>query len=84
MRQAERTVQWWGVYVILVGALLVALPRWLLGLLGMEIEDVTWPRVSGVVAIALGTVYFVTPMKEAPQLPAASVIARWAAVVGFM
>ncbi|HMQ31165.1 MAG TPA: hypothetical protein PKD53_10570 [Chloroflexaceae bacterium] len=59
MSGAARTMLVFGIYVAVMGVLLVALPNLLLGLLGLPPTDEVWIRVVGVLALVIAAFYLV-------------------------
>ncbi len=54
MDNAAKSVFVWGIYLVAVGAVLLLIPDFLLGLFGFAITGEIWVRVLGVVVVALG------------------------------
>jgi hypothetical protein len=57
MTAAARSIQVFGVYLLLLGATLLAAPNLLLGVFGIAPTDEVWIRVVGMLAGILGVYY---------------------------
>ncbi len=76
MSRAAVSVLVFGVYVVVMGVLLLTGPNALLGLVGYPTTDEVWIRVLGVVTLALGYYYIVAARNEVTSFFSASVFAR--------
>ncbi|MEM7345624.1 MAG: hypothetical protein AAF485_15385, partial [Chloroflexota bacterium] len=82
MSKSGTTVFVWGIYVLLLGSILVLIPNVLLRLFGFPPTDEVWIRVAGVLLLALGYYYVEAARKEYTDLFRWSVYARLG-VMGF-
>jgi hypothetical protein len=54
MSNAAKSIFVWGIYLVVMGSLLLLIPNFLLALFGFPATDEVWIRVLGVVVVALG------------------------------
>lgn len=54
MSNVARSIFAWGIYLLLIGGLLLFTPNFMLTLLGFPATDEVWIRVLGVIVVALG------------------------------
>ena len=73
----------WGIYVLLIGALLLFIPGKTLILFGHEKPKDHWIRVVGIIAFSLGFLYLNSAQNEVYSFYIASVYARIAGLIGF-
>jgi hypothetical protein len=83
MSGAAKSVLVFGVYMSVMGVLLLAFPNVLLGLLGYPTTEEVWLRVLGVVTAILGYYYSVAARNELTSFFRASVFARPLVIVFF-
>lgn len=83
MTRAAVSVLAFGVYMLVMGVLLLAVPNVLLSLVRYPITDELWLRVLGVVTLILGYYYTVAARDELTSFFRASVIARPLLIVFF-
>jgi hypothetical protein len=81
--RAAVSVLAFGVYMLVMGVLLLAVPNVLLSLVRYPITDELWLRVLGVVTLILGYYYTVAARDELTSFFRASVIARPLLIVFF-
>lgn len=74
----------WSYYVLAVGAGLLLIPNQILDILGVANTSEVWIRVVGLVAVALGVVYFAAARDNDIGVVRSSVPARVFAVVAFV
>lgn len=74
----------WSYYVLGIGAGMLLLPNAILGLFGIVETSEVWIRVVGLVAIALGIIYYDGARRRDVGVARASVPARLSAVVAFV
>jgi hypothetical protein len=84
MSGAAKSVLVFGVYMLVMGVLLLAFPNVLLGLVGYPTTEEVWLRVLGVVTVILGYYYSVAARNELTSFFRASVFARPLLVVFFI
>ena len=84
MNEPITSLRVWSYYVLGIGAGLLLIPNLVLGLFGMADTSEVWIRVAGLVAIALGIVYFDGARRQDVGVARASVPARLTAVVAFI
>ena len=73
----------WGMYVLLIGALLLFIPGKTLVLFGHEKPKDHWVRVIGIITLSLGYFYLNAAQNEVYSFYWASVYARIAGLIGF-
>jgi hypothetical protein len=76
MSPAARTVQLFGIYIVAVGVILLAIPNVLLGVFGIPATDEPWIRILGLVLLALAGYYLVAARNELTDFFQASVAGR--------
>lgn len=54
MNNAAKSILAWGIYLLVIGSLLLLIPNFLLVLFGFPTTDEVWIRVLGVTVVALG------------------------------
>lgn len=74
----------WGIYVILIGVLLLLIPKRTLSLFGHDAPKDHWVRVIGIIALSLGYFYIIAAQNELVSLYWASINARVAGFLGFL
>lgn len=84
MSRAARSVLAFGIYLGVVGPLLISLPNIVLGPLGFPEAREPWIRVLGVVAAVLGFYYVQVARHELTNFIQWTVWARAAVFVGFV
>jgi hypothetical protein len=83
MSRAAKSVLVFGLYMLVIGVLLVAVPNVLLRLVGYPLSEGVWLRVLGVVTLILGYYYTVAAQNELTSFFRASVFARPLLIVFF-
>ena len=83
MSRAAFTVAAFGVYLLVLGAVLVLAPNLLLGLFGFPPTSEVWIRVLGIVVIILGVYYVSAAKNEARPFFAVTVGSRFFALAAF-
>ena len=83
MNEPITSLRVWSYYVLGIGAGLLTIPNLIFDLFGIADTSEVWIRVAGLVAIALGIVYFDAARRQDVGVARASVPARLAAVVAF-
>lgn len=73
----------WGIYVILIGVLLLFIPNKVLILFGHDQPKDHWIRVVGIIAVSLGYFYLSSAHNEVYSFYWASIYARIAGLIGF-
>ena len=73
----------WGIYVMLIGLLLISIPDKTLILFGHDKPKDHWIRVVGIITISLGYFYLNSAQNEVYSFYWASVYARMAGLIGF-
>ena len=84
MSPAARTVRWFGLYLIAVGLILVAIPNVLLGLFRIPPTDQPWIRILGLVVVVLAAYYLVAARNEFTDFFQVTVAARLVAGAGII
>ena len=74
----------WGIYVLLIGLLLVFIPGKTLILFGHDEPKDHWIRVVGIITISLGYFYLNSAQNEVYSFYWASIYARLAGLMGFL
>lgn len=54
MNNAAKSILAWGIYLAVIGSLLLLIPNFMLALFGFPATDEIWIRVLGVIVVALG------------------------------
>ena len=83
MSRAAVSILVFGVYVMVMGVLLLTIPNVLLGLVGYPTSHEVWIRVLGVVTLAMGYFYVVAGRNELVSLFKASLFTRPSLIVCF-
>lgn len=83
MDAATLSIFIWGIYVLLIGILLLFIPDKTLSLFGHEKPKDHWIRVVGIIAISLGYFYLNSAQNEVYSFYWASIYARIAGLIGF-
>jgi len=83
MSRAATSILVFGVYVMIMGVLLLAIPNVLLALVGYATTNEVWIRVLGVVTLSLGYYYVVAGRNEVTSFFKASLFARPSLIVFF-
>ena len=73
----------WGIYVILIGLLLVFIPGKMLAMCGQEEPKDHWARIAGIIIISLGYFYLNSAQNEVYSFYQASIYARFFGLIGF-
>ena len=73
-----------GVYLWLLGAILIVAPNFLLGLFGMPSTEEIWIRIAGVLTLLLGYYYTSASRKELKDFFSWTVNARTAVFIFFI
>jgi len=84
MNVATLSIFIWGIYVLLIGLLLVFIPSKTLALCGQENPKDHWVRVSGIIIISLGYFYLNAAQNEVYSFYQASIYARFAGLIGIL
>ena len=83
MKKASVSILVFGVYVMVMGVLLLTIPNVLLGLVRYPTTDEVWIRVLGVVTISMGYYYIVAGRSNLVSFFKASLLTRPSLVVFF-
>ncbi|MDP9245493.1 MAG: hypothetical protein M3O64_02470 [Chloroflexota bacterium] len=83
MTRAARSVFWFGLYLIGLGAILVIAPNVLLSLFGFPSPDEPWIRVAGMLTLLLGYYYTQCARAGIQRFFELTVGARFAVLVFF-
>jgi hypothetical protein len=83
MDAAKLSIFIWGIYVILIGVLLLFIPNKTLKLFGHEKPKDHWIRVVGIITLSLGYFYLNSAHNEVYSFYWASIFARVAGLIGF-
>ncbi|MNZ89869.1 hypothetical protein D3C78_1088070 [compost metagenome] len=83
MSKPALTLKWFGVYLMLLGLALAAIPNLLLSLFFMEPAREVWIRVVGVLAFNIGVYYWFAALSESRPLFLASVYTRALVLASF-
>ncbi len=73
----------WGIYVTIIGVLLLFIPSKTLSLFGHEKPKDHWIRVVGIIALSLGYFYLNSAQNEVYSFYWASIYARIVGLIGF-
>lgn len=84
MNDAILSLRLWSYYVVGIGVGLLLIPNLIFDVFGIAETSEVWIRVAGLVAIALGVVYFDGAIRRDIGVARASVPARAVAVVAFV
>ena len=84
MSPAARSVNIFGIYLLLLGVVLLVAPNVLLGVFGMASTSEVWIRVVGMLCVLLGTYYRASAGAEATRFFQTSVLARASVPVFFL
>ncbi len=84
MKDPMLSLRVWSYYVLAVGAGLLLIPNQIFDILGIDNTSEVWIRVVGLVAIALGAVYFAAARDNDLGVVRSSVPARAIAVIAFV
>jgi hypothetical protein len=74
----------WGIYVLLMGLLLVFIPGKTLVLCGQENPKDHWARIAGIIIISLGYFYLNAAQNEVYSFYQASIYVRFVGLIGFI
>ncbi len=77
------SIFFWGIYVFIIGILLLVFPNKTLALFGHEKPKDHWIRVVGIIAFSLGYFYLNSAINEVYSFYWASIYARIAGLIGF-
>lgn len=83
MSRAALTIRVFGIYLIVLGVALVAVPNLLLGMFFMPATSEVWIRVVGLLVFNIGIYYIYAARCEATEFFRASVYTRSLVLVGF-
>lgn len=83
MDTATLSIFIWGIYVLVVGVLLIFFPGKTLKLFGHEEPKDHWIRVVGIILLSLGYFYLNSAINEVYSFYWASIFARFAGLIGF-
>lgn len=81
MTPAARSLQIFGLYLMGAGLLLMSVPAWLLGPLGLAVPADVWGRVAGMLVVFLGIYYLVGARAELLSFMRMSVWVRMSVIV---
>lgn len=81
MTPAARSLQIFGLYLMAAGSLLVVVPAWLLGPLGLAAPADVWGRVAGMLVVFLGIYYLVGARAELLSFMRMSVWVRMSVIL---
>ena len=84
MSPAARSVNIFGIYLLLLGVVLLVAPNMLLGLFGLPTTTEVWIRVVGMLCVLLGTYYRVSAGAEARAFFRATVLLRASVTLFFV
>lgn len=84
MSRAARSVRWFGVYIAILGVVLVLAPNLLLSIFRVAATREVWIRVLGVVVFDLGVLYWYAALSEAGSLFRATIATRTLVLVAFV
>ncbi len=84
MSRSARSVRWFGVYVAILGVVLVFAPNTLLSVFRLPETREVWIRVLGIVLFDLGVVYWFAGRTEASLLFRVTIATRTLILVGFV
>lgn len=84
MRDPVLSLRVWSFYVLGIGAGLLLVPNLIFDLFGIANTSEVWIRVAGLVAVALGIVYFSAAREGVMNVVRSSIPARAAAVLSFV
>lgn len=81
MSPGARSLAVWTGYVVILGAVLLLFPNWLLSIFQIEETGEVWVRIVGMLLIALGPYYWTAVRGEFVPMIEASIWVRWGIVV---
>lgn len=81
---AATTVRAFGVYLWVLGALMLLIPGVMLPIFGLPVPDDVWIRVVGVLVINIGSYYWFGSRDDQPRFLLATVYARIFVLVAFI
>ena len=84
MSSAARSVYVFGIYILIVGGLLMGSPNTLLTMLGLPATEEVWIRVLGITVMAIGLLYLVNSRGEQPVFVRSTVRVRVFVFVAFL
>lgn len=84
MTRAARSIYIFGIYLIVVGALLIGTPNMLLGLLRVPPTNEPWIHILGVVIMAMGMLHMASARTEQAGFMRASVWVRLFVLTAFV
>ena len=84
MSRAARSVRWFGVYIVILGMVLVFAPNVLLSIFRVPETREVWIRVLGIVVFDLGVLYWYAGQSEAGSLFRATIATRTLVLVAFV
>lgn len=84
MSKAAFTIKVFGVYVFILGLILLILPNKLLSIFGIPETTEVWIRVLGVIVINIGVYYWYAAKSEAKPFFIASIFARMFVLAAFI
>ena len=83
MSQSAKSVFIYGIYLTLVGLLLVLIPNVLLNLFGIEPARDVWIRLEGILLMATAVYYFIAAKYELVVILKATAFIRFSVIVFF-
>ena len=83
MSRAARTIFIFGIYVVVLGVMLVVQPNLVIGPFGFPEAREPWIRVLGVVALTLGAYYVLAARQNVEAFFGWTVAGRFTILVGF-
>lgn len=83
MSQSAKSVFYFGVYLVVLGVILILLPNFLLGLFGITSTNEVWIRVVGVLVLAISAYYLTGAKSENTTLLKTTVYVRLSIIFFF-
>lgn len=84
MDAATLSIFIWGIYVLLIGVLLVFIPGQTLMLCGQENQKDHWPKIAGIIIVSLGYFCLNSAQNEVSSFYQKSIDARFLGLIGFI
>jgi hypothetical protein len=84
MSKSAFTVKVFGIYALILGIALIAVPNLLLGIFGLPVTSEVWVRVVGVVVFNIGLGYWIAAKSEAWAFFQGTVYPRSFVLVAFI
>lgn len=83
MSRAARTILIFGIYVVVLGVMLVIQPNLVIGPFGFSVAQEPWIRVLGVVTLTLGAYYVQAARQNVAAFFGWTVVGRFTILIGF-